>query len=111
MIDHLDTQTNNFLDDGIRGDCIRERSAADIFNDSVSESRYHIAEAKRRPVINIDSWGKSTPVTSIFDGAPEPESLEPESRPMTAPEQRKSDLVNRYPIIAQASLNCKEKAL
>ena len=106
-MDFRDNEINEFLDDGIRSDCIRERSFDTDFDRIMGESA-----PSSRPVINIDSWGKSEPVTSIFSGAPMPTpDVEPEYRPATAPEQKRANVVDRIPVIERAALNCKEKAL
>lgn len=103
MIDHLDTKTNDFLENGTRGnvitaipDCVR-----DFISDRglvyIGPGANRIPEpSSSRPVINIDSWGKSTPVDSIFAESPLPEP-EPIVRPATVPKKVRNKLVEIKP--------------
>ena len=80
MIDHLDTQTNDFLENGTRGDCIHPRTFMGDFDgrmlDAYGNERF-APPVGGRPVINMDKW-ESHPVTSIFDCADDVDEPAPE---------------------------------
>lgn len=95
MIDHLDTQTNDFLENDTRGDVIRERQSYDIWNDSVADSRRHIAAAKSARTANLPLFDTiTTPADSIFHGNPLA-AAEPIYRPPTE-KPKKSHKGDKY---------------
>ncbi len=102
MIDHLDTQTNEFLENGTRGDmiCAAIEPAMTVgdWNES-TELGAVMADLMRRPTIDIDSWGQGTSVDSIFACSPMPEP-EVIVRPATVPPKNspKSDRYGRVQI-------------
>ena len=83
MRDPLDMQTNDFLENGTRSDCIHPRT----FMGAVDTPRFDnlIGRIKSLPAeltaievtINMDDW-ESHPVTSIFDCSDDVAGLEPE---------------------------------
>ena len=98
MIDHLDTQTNDFLENGTRGDTIHMRTFNTDFDYVIGGVR------PQSKVINMDSW-ESTPVTSIFDCSDDVDELGLESTPASiAVEARRKESLS-IDVIRQAAIS------
>lgn len=99
-MDHLDTQTNQFLENGTRGNVITARSFDTDFDRVMGSDMAPCG----RPAINMDSWEQTTPITSLFDVLPPvpADSVAAEGRPMTKREvviAAKKNRENTYKMI------------
>ena len=99
MRDHLDTQTNEFLEFGTRSDCIHPRTVVEAF-DGLFQST---SKAMVGCVISMDDW-ESHPVTSIFDCADSVDELEPEACPASVAAEAKRKESLSIDVISQAAL-------
>ena len=106
MRDHLDTQTNDFLENGTRGDTIHPRIMAGGY-DAYGNERF-APPVGGRPVINMDDW-ESHPVTSIFDCADDVDEPEREEYRAQAPNKPKATSEDTYKWVESAAVAVQER--
>lgn len=108
MIDHLDAQTNDWLENGTRCNAITARSVNEDFDRIMASD--DVEESPQRPVISMDDWDKG-PVDSIFWGADPIKPLGPEKHRQALPPEhtKRGQAENRLKMIIEADERIKER--